>query len=508
MNNSKNMEVPERINLLEAELKELEENLAQKHRAIEVEKALEKVRVKALEMRNSSELSETSAILFQQLKELNIDAVRSGLGIFDDENNAIELWITSIADNGKLFFVLEYINVQVHPVFENIFESRKSNQPYALTILEGKDLLNYYRVMSVYGDGIQNKRETVSSEYFYSFFFSEGAINVVAGKALTGEEADIMLRMAKVFGLLYTRFLDLKRLEDQADLIRNEKKILESTLDNLKAAQNQLIQSEKMASLGQLTAGIAHEIQNPLNFVNNFSELTQELLTEMCEEIKGGNYELAIALAKDISSNHEKINFHGKRADAIVKSMLQHSLARSGTKELTDINALSGNYSRLAYHNFQSKESQQSPSSSLQVTLHTDFDNSISVVNVIPQEIGRAILNLMNNAFYEVAEKAKYASQSSSLSFYEPVVSVSTKKIISASEAMEVEIKVADNGNGIQQNIIDKIFQPFFTTKPTGQGTGLGLSLAYDIIKAHGGEIKVNTTVGEGSEFIIQLPIT
>ena len=277
MGNSQNMAVPERINILEAELKELEANLAQKHRAIEVEKALEKVRAKALEMRSSSELSETSAILFQQLKELKIDAVRSGLGIFDDEY-AIELWITSVADDGSLFFVLEYINVQVHPVFEHIIEARKSNQPYALTILEGKALLDYYQVMSIYGPGIENKREIATREYFYSFFFSEGAINVVSGKALTDEEADIMLRMAKVFGLLYTRFLDLKRLEDQAVLIRNEKQILESTLDNLKATQNQLIQAEKMASLGQLTAGIAHEIQNPLNFVNNFSEVNPGII--------------------------------------------------------------------------------------------------------------------------------------------------------------------------------------------------------------------------------------
>jgi len=491
MDMDQNKNIPtDRTAFLEAELKRLETDLAQKNREIEVEKALEEVRAKALDMRNSSELSETSTILFQQLKELKIDAIRSGLGIFDDENNAIELWVTSVSADGKLFFILDYINIHVHPVFENIIESRKGQKPFAITKLEGKALLQYYRMISTYAR-VPGKGENLSAEYYYSFFFSAGAINVVTSKSLTDEETDIMLRMANVFGLMYTRFLDLKRSEEQAILINEEKKILELTLDDLKATQAQLIQSEKMASLGELTAGIAHEIQNPLNFVNNFSEINKDLLFEMNEEIGKGNFEEVKAIAKDVIENEEKINHHGKRADAIVKGMLQHSRTSSGQKEPTDINALANEYLRLAYHGFRVKNK------SFNATMKTDFDSSIGKINVIPQDIGRVVLNLINNAFYAVEEKEKQVQKG-----YEPIVTVSTKK-----SNGKIEISVKDNGNGIQQKVVDKIFQPFFTTKPTGQGTGLGLSVSYDIVKVHNGEMKVETKEGEGSEFIILLPV-
>jgi len=273
-------------------------------------------------------------------------------------------------------------------------------------------------------------------------------------------------------------------------------KVLEKTLSDLRATQSQLIQSEKMASLGELTAGIAHEIQNPLNFVNNFSEVNDELLKELKTEAEKGNLEEVKAIANDIVVNSEKINHHGKRADAIVKGMLQHSRSSSGAKEPTDINALADEYLRLAYHGLRAKDK------SFNANFETDFDNSIGKINIIPQDIGRVILNLINNAFYAVDEKKeKHASTSSAPNGYEPTVLVSTRK-----EKDKVEIKVKDNGNGIPQKILDKIFQPFFTTKPTGQGTGLGLSLSYDIVKAHGGELKVETKHGEGSEFVIQLP--
>ena len=490
---NKDLSEKERVVFLEGELKRLEKELAQKTREIEVEKALEIVRAKALDMRSSAELSETSTILFQQLKELKIDAIRSGVGIFDDEDDAIELWITSVADDGRLFFVLDYINIHVHPVFENIIEVRKDKKPFALTKLEGKALLQYYRMISTYA-GIPKSGENLTAEYYYSFFFSAGTINVVTNKSLTDEETDIMLRMANVFGLMYTRFLDLKRSEDQAIMINEEKKILESTLEHLTATQAQLIQSEKMASLGELTAGIAHEIQNPLNFVNNFSEINKDLLFEMNEEIGKGNFEEVKTIAKDVIENEEKINHHGKRADAIVKGMLQHSRTSSGQKEPTDINALADEYLRLAYHVLRAKDK------SFNATTKTEFDENIGTVNIVPQDIGRVILNLINNAFYAVDEKKKHASTSSAQNGYEPIVTVSTK-----TSNGKVEIKVSDNGNGIPQKMLDKIFQPFFTTKPTGQGTGLGLSLSYDIIKAHGGELKVETKENEGSEFIIIL---
>jgi signal transduction histidine kinase len=272
-------------------------------------------------------------------------------------------------------------------------------------------------------------------------------------------------------------------------------KVLESTLNNLKSTQQQLIQSEKMASLGELTAGIAHEIQNPLNFVNNFSEVNAELIDELEQEANKGNLEEVKAIAKDIKDNEEKINHHGKRADAIVKGMLQHSRSSTGQKEPTDINALCDEYLRLSYHGLRAKEK------SFNATMKTDFDSSIGIINIIPQDIGRVVLNLINNAFYAVDEKKKSSYAKASEDKYEPTVSVRTKKMNG-----KVEIKVSDNGNGIPQKILEKIFQPFFTTKPTGQGTGLGLSLSYDIVKAHGGELKVETKEGEGSEFIVSLP--
>ncbi len=284
-------------------------------------------------------------------------------------------------------------------------------------------------------------------------------------------------------------------LEKQKEEIRFQRDKVEKTYTELQATQGQLIQSEKMASLGELTAGIAHEIQNPLNFVNNFSEVSNELIDEMNIELDKGDISEAKLIASDIKQNLEKINHHGKRADAIVKGMLQHSRSTSGVKESTDINALCDEYLRLSYHGLRAKDK------SFNATMKTDFDNSIANINIIPQDIGRVVLNLLTNAFYVVDEKKK-APQPRQGVVYDPTVSISTKKING-----KVEIRVSDNGNGIPQKVLDKIFQPFFTTKPTGQGTGLGLSLSYDIVKAHGGEIKVETQEGAGTTFIIQLPV-
>jgi signal transduction histidine kinase/ligand-binding sensor domain-containing protein len=310
-----------------------------------------------------------------------------------------------------------------------------------------------------------------------------------------------------IAGLLWT-FIAYRsrRLKRQNKLL--EEKVehrtaqLNQSLQNLKATQDQLIQSEKMASLGELTAGIAHEIQNPLNFVNNFSEVNKELIEELnAERLKPNaerNEQLENEILNDIKENQEKINHHGKRADAIVKGMLQHSRTSSGQKELTDINALADEYLRLAYHGFRAKDK------SFNAKFQTEFDKSIDKMNVFPQDIGRVFLNLINNAFYAVNEKKQQLDGSlpTGQAGYEPTVSVSTRKVND-----KVEVTVTDNGKGIPPKVMDKIFQPFFTTKPTGAGTGLGLSLSYDIVKAHGGEIKVETKEGEGSEFIFQLPV-
>ena len=280
-----------------------------------------------------------------------------------------------------------------------------------------------------------------------------------------------------------------ERLQQKVDEQTTE---LRQSLEHLKATQAQLIHSEKMASLGELTAGIAHEIQNPLNFVNNFSEVSNELVDEMNEELDKGDIEEAKAISEDIKQNLEKITHHGKRADGIVKGMLQHSRSSSGKKEPTDINKLTDEYFRLAYHGLRAKDK------SFNATLETNFDETIGKIDVVRQDIGRVILNLFTNAFYAVDEKKSI----SELKDYKPTVAVTTEK-----SKNKVVITVRDNGNGIPKKALDKIFQPFFTTKPTGQGTGLGLSMSYDIIKAHKGELTVNTEKGKFTEFKISLPI-
>lgn len=283
-------------------------------------------------------------------------------------------------------------------------------------------------------------------------------------------------------------------VERTTELTR-QKEELEKTLAELKAAQVQLIHSEKMASLGELTAGIAHEIQNPLNFVNNFSELSVELAHELVEEIEKLNFDkgLVMDLVKDLSQNQEKINHHGKRAANIVTGMLQHARTSTGTKEPTDLNDLADEYLRLAYHGLRAKDKE------FNAKMVTDFDPAIGKIEVVPQDMGRVLLNLINNAFYAVTKKKRELAQDN----YEPTVTVSSKLLKTGG----VEIRIKDNGTGIPDSLKAKIFQPFFTTKPTGQGTGLGLSLAYDIVtKGHGGTMELETKEGEGTEFIIRFP--
>jgi signal transduction histidine kinase len=284
------------------------------------------------------------------------------------------------------------------------------------------------------------------------------------------------------------------QVAERTAALTQQKQELEIAMAELKSAQSQLIQAEKLASLGELTAGIAHEIQNPLNFVNNFSEVNTELIEEMKTELENGNHQLALEIANDIKDNAEKILHHGKRADGIVKGMLQHSRISNGVKEPTDLNALADEYLRLAYHGLRAKDK------SFNATMKTNFDERIKNINIIPQDIGRVILNLITNAFYAVTEKKKITGAG-----YEPTVTVSTA-INPLSFGGGVKVIVKDNGDGIPQKVLEKIFQPFFTTKPTGHGTGLGLSLSYDIIKAHNGELTVSTKEGEGTEFVILLP--
>lgn len=654
--------------------------LGRKTREIEIEAALDHVRLMAGAMRSSSELGEASAVLLQQLNELGIHAIRTAVGIFDDPNEAIELWLTSYADSGEMAKILYYFNLHIHSVFENIIPARQENRPYAITVLSGNEVRLYYQTMMTYLS-VPRQQTFNETEYFYSFFFPGGTINAVTYQLLTEEQCRIMVRFAQVFGLIYTRFLDLQKAETSArdaqietalervraraqamqqpeelkdvtqvfrqemgalgveeletcsiyiydekarksecwfalkdpraaegktvsgefefdlhdtwvgremlrfyhsgaketsivmtddsrkewilfcqargepirgyyneeipdntyhlykfsngaigqssenvisqeswDLLKRaasvfslvysrfkdltqarrdlqnlqeEKSRAENALTELKATQRQLIQSEKMASLGELTAGIAHEIQNPLNFVNNFSEANTELLAELKQEAQAGNTANVMALAEDIEKNEAKITLHGRRADSIVKGMLQHARIRTGKREPVDLNKLVDEYLRLSYQGLCAKDKE------FHATLQTHYDESIDEIQATPQDIGRVLLNLYNNAFYAISEKKNNLSGT-----FEPTVSVSTTK-----EGDNVFITVKDNGTGMSQQTMNKAFNPFFTTKPTGEGTGLGLSLSYDIVtKGHGGNFSVQSKEGEGSEFVVQLP--
>ncbi|MBK6966108.1 MAG: hypothetical protein IPH20_19855 [Bacteroidales bacterium] len=341
-----------------------------------------------------------------------------------------------------------------------------------------------FRVKAANSDGVWNEKgASITVTILPPWWRTWWAYSIYALMLLAG--------LLAVHRFQKERTIRMEREKTQKRELQQAKEI-EKAYTELKNTQSQLIQSEKMASLGELTAGIAHEIQNPLNFVNNFSEVSNELIDEMREELAKGNGQLANEIAGDIKKNLEKINHHGKRADAIVKGMLQHSRSSNGLKVPTDINVLTDEYLRLAYHGLRAKDKD------FNATLKTDFDETLGSINIIPQDIGRVILNLITNAFYAVDEKKKSNNVG-----YEPVVSVITKKTGDIAE-----IIVRDNGNGIPQRNLDKIFQPFFTTKPTGQGTGLGLSLSYDIVtNGHSGELSVVTKEGQGSTFTIKLPI-
>lgn len=379
-----------------------------------------------------------------------------------------------------------YLKLSKSYELRNETDSAYKYQGFALTAIDSTYQAEIKNQSAFQKQSFKDQMKVKELEQEKASYQSKIRTNILAGGLFT------------LLVIAFFLFRNNRQKQKANNLIAQQKEKVESTLQELKSTQSQLIQSEKMASLGELTAGIAHEIQNPLNFVNNFSELNKELLVEMKDEMDKGNIVDAKVIADDVIANQEKINHHGKRADAIVKGMLQHSRSSTGIKEPTDINALADEYLRLAYHGLRAKDK------SFNATMKTDYDESIGNINIISQDIGRVILNLITNAFYVVTEKKKQAGENlpTGQAGYEPTVTVSTKKA-----GGKVLVSVKDNGNGIPQKILDKIFQPFFTTKPTGQGTGLGLSLSYDIVKAHGGEIKVETKEGEGSEFIIQLPI-
>ncbi len=420
--------------------------------------------------------------------------------------NRIPKWVKIISIVTILFFIISSFKdelsilpplIAVLSCFWIVYKSRKSisipkwaivvgviGTPICLiiTFIVGQlELLNFYDI-----------------GYFFVFSMSVFPVSLLAYIVLwlrdsVGNEKQ---KAAQVIALTEKNrtFLENQNIELEQKVSKRTKELNDS-LEHLKSTQSQLIQSEKMASLGELTAGIAHEIQNPLNFVNNFSEVSNELIDEMNEELDNGDLEEAKAISVDIKQNLEKITHHGKRADSIVKGMLQHSRTSGDKKEPTNINALADEYLRLAYHGLRAKDK------AFNSDMHTDLDEGIKTITIIPQDIGRVVLNLVTNAFYAVNEKSKAAKVSGDAT-YKPLVSIATKK-----KDNSIEITVTDNGNGMPDKVKEKIFQPFFTTKPTGKGTGLGLSMSYDIVtKGHGGQLSVTTEEGKRTEFTIQLP--
>jgi signal transduction histidine kinase len=462
---------------------ELQKSEANAKEAVK-QSALDRVRADIASMRTVSDLDRITPLIWNELTVLGIPFVRCGVFIMDDQLEQIHTFLST--PDGKAIAAF-HIPYGTPGNIQQVLSHWQQKENY-IDHWDEKAFIDFAETLVKQGALASSEQylQTIPHGGFHLHFlpFLQGMLYVGNSKRLDDEEIRLIQSVADAFATAYARYEDFNKLEAA-------KQIVEKTLVDLKQAQQQLVQSEKMASLGELTAGIAHEIQNPLNFVNNFSEVNTELIEEMKDEINKGNLEEVKAIANDIRENEQKINHHGKRADAIVKGMLQHSRSSTSEKQPTNINALTDEYLRLAYHGLRAKDN------SFNATMKTEFDESIGNINIVPQDIGRVLLNLYNNAFYAVSEKKKQQSGE-----YEPTISVSTENT-----DKKITITVRDNGNGIPQKALDKIFQPFFTTKPTGQGTGLGLSLSYDIIKAHGGEIKVETKEGGGSEFIIQLPI-
>jgi signal transduction histidine kinase len=393
----------------------------------------------------------------------------------------------------SVVYPIDELNVAVYFYLITIIvlsiRSLKTNRTAALIFIYGMGLTLVYffigillnalaidsTTYDVYGSGLSFMILPLSIAIYLGYSFSQRS-----------KSLEVQLQEVKKLSTENTKILSEQKSTLEKEVSQRTKELNDS-LENLKSTQSQLIQSEKMASLGELTAGIAHEIQNPLNFVNNFSEVSEELIDEMNEELDKGDIEEAKAISVDIKQNLEKINHHGKRADSIVKGMLAHSRSGKGEKTLTDLNALSEEYLKLSYHGLRARDK------SFNADFKTDFDFNLLEIDVVPQDLGRVVLNLVTNAFYAVNEKAITAKTSGDIA-YKPLVSIATKK-----KNNSIEITVTDNGNGIPEQVLDKIFQPFFTTKPTGQGTGLGLSLSYDVVKAHGGVLRVESTVEEGN---------
>jgi signal transduction histidine kinase len=379
-------------------------------------------------------------------------------------------------------------SIDVHPYIRKAYDCWRKRESYQITILEGKDLTGYYNAVfdSLPEPDQKARMQQVESEkeWFATFSFEDGWLYAFKQEAYSDDERSLYERFARVFGLAYQRYHDLAKAESDYKALLEEKARTEHALADLRATQAQLVEQEKLASLGSLTAGIAHEIKNPLNFVNNFAEVNTELMEELADAFAGGDTEEAAAILKDLRGNSEQIAKHGKRADSIVRSMMQHARGGASDMETIDINAFLEEYANLAWHGMRARDH------GFQADIIRDLEEGLGSIQAQPQDLGRVVLNLLNNAF----DAIRHLDGSQ--------VTVSSRRVNGS-----VEIRIGDNGPGIPEDIRDRIFEPFFTTKPTGEGTGLGLSLSYDIItKGHRGSLSVGTSEDGGALFTIMVP--
>jgi signal transduction histidine kinase len=455
----------------------------EQNRQLVKQASLDRLQASIASMRSAADLQRVTPLVWRELTTLQVPFVRCGVFIVDEVAGLIHAYLSTPAGTSRGVIHMPIDNREhiqrllIHWRNKSVYTDHWNHDEfmqwmeYLNSLREAGNTENYF-----------NEAEVPEALYLHFVPFAQGLLYVGNLSPLAVAELQLVHSLTDAFAIAYSRYEDFRQLEEA-------KNKLEATVAELRTTQRQLIQSEKMASLGELTAGIAHEIQNPLNFVTNFSDIAGELMREMEEALQNGEIEEAGKMAEEIKQNLHKIGHHGRRADSIVKGMLQHSRHSNGQKLPTDINALVEEYLRLSYHGFRASDK------SFNAAIQTRFDERIGEIEVVPQDLGRVLLNLFNNAFYAVHEKKKEAGAD-----YKPTIQVMTRL-----DDDKVKIRVKDNGSGISAKAMEKIFHPFFTTKPAGAGTGLGLSISYDIVKMHGGELKVKSTEGEETEFTIVL---